>query len=143
MDSRAAALRRRSDQRDASFNRDHPLRISVHNEAQGMVQRISRRTFDAFNPERPSIAVNRFEEVEWLAERSKVVIGFVARDRISSDWTIGVQGRDEHGRFHEIESEEHIAYEEDARELLLTQMNRIVRSGTQVFPRAYPAGHRT
>jgi hypothetical protein len=57
-----------------------------------MIQHISRRTFDAFNPERPSIAVNRFEEVEWVAERSKVVIGFVARDRIRGDWTIGVKG---------------------------------------------------
>ena len=108
-----------------------------------MIQPISRRTFDSFNPERPSIPVSRFEEVEWLAERSKVVIGFVARDRIRGDWTIGVQGRDEHGRFHEIESEEHIAYEEDARERLLTHMNRIARSGTQVFPRVRPVGHRT
>ena len=108
-----------------------------------MIQPISRRTFDSFNPERPSIPVSRLEEVEWLAERSKVVIGFVARDRTRGDWTIGVQGRDEHGRFHEIESEEHIAYEEDARERLLTHMNRIARSGTQVFPRVRPVGHRT
>ena len=109
-----------------------------------MIQPISRRTFDAFNPERPSTPVNRFEEVEWLAERSKVVIGFVARDRIRGDWTIGVQGRDEHGRFHEIESEEHIANEEDARELLLTQMNRIVTEWHTGVPRVYQGvGHRT
>jgi hypothetical protein len=48
--------------------------------AQEMIQPISRRIFDAFNPERSSIPVNRLEEVEWFAERSKVVIGFVARD---------------------------------------------------------------
>ena len=109
-----------------------------------MIQPISRRTFDALNPERPSIAANRFQEVEWFAERSKVVIGLVAQERIRGDWMIGVQGRDEHGRFHEIESEEHIAHQEDAREVLVAKMDSITKSGRQVFPRVYQGvGHRT
>jgi hypothetical protein len=110
-----------------------------------VIQPISRRAFDAFNPDRPSMAASRFEEVEWFAERSRVVIGFVAQDRIRGDWTIGVLGRDEHGRFHEIDStEERYAYQEDAREVLLTKMDSIARSGRQVFPRIYQGvEHRT
>jgi hypothetical protein len=110
-----------------------------------VIQPISRRAFDAFNPDRPSMAASRFEEVEWFAERSRVVIGFVAQDRIRGDWTIGALGRDEHGRFHEIDStEERYAYQEDAREVLLTKMDSIARSGRQVFPRIYQGvEHRT
>ena len=110
-----------------------------------LIQPISRRTFDAFNPDRPPMAATRFEEVEWFAERSSVVIGFVAQDRIRGDRTIGVRGRDEHGRFHEIDSaEENYAYQEDAREVLVTKMDSFARSGRQVFPRVYQGvGHRT
>ena len=72
------------------------------------------------------------------------MIGFVARDRIRGDWTIGVQGATNTDAFMKSRAKKHIAYEEDARELLLTQMNRIVRSGTQVFPRVHQeVGHRT
>ena len=100
---------------------------------------ISRSAFDQLHPNRGPSWMQ--QEVEWFAERSRVLIGYVARnlkaerDRHSDNWSIAIEGRDERGQFHLIDSHEHLANLNDARTLLEKRMNELLATGLQVFPR--------
>ena len=100
---------------------------------------ISRSAFDQLHPNRSPSWMQ--QEVEWFAERSRVLIGYIARnleaerDLRSDDWSIAVEGRDERGQFHLIDSHDHLANQDDARSLLEKRMNELLATGLKVFPR--------
>jgi hypothetical protein len=99
------------------------------------IQSISRVVFNELHPNRRPAPEWMQKEVEWFAERSRVLIGYIARHVQSDDWTFVVEGRDEHGEFHPIESADHIDTPENARELLDACMRKLSASGMKVFPR--------
>jgi hypothetical protein len=94
---------------------------------------ISRSTFDQLHPNRPPAWMQ--EEVEWLAERSRLLIGYVARNLQSDYWSIVIEGRDERGEFHLVDSADHLSSQRDARALLEKRMNEVLATGVKVFPR--------
>ena len=100
---------------------------------------ISRSVFDQLHPNRASLWTQ--EEVEWFVERSRALIGYVARnlgserDGNSEEWSIVIEGRDERGQFHQIDSRGHLTSQSDARVLLEKRMNELLATGLKVFPR--------
>ena len=100
---------------------------------------ISRSAFDQLHPNRAHSWMQ--EEVEWFAERSRALIGYIARnvkterDRHPEDWSIVIEGRDERGQFHLIDSYNQLTSQGDARALLEKRMNELLASGLKVFPR--------
>jgi hypothetical protein len=107
---------------------------------------ISRSVFDQLHPNRASLWTQ--EEVEWFVERSRALIGYIARnlgserDRNSEEWSIVIEGRDERGQFHQIDSQGHLASQTDARVLLEKRMNELLATGLKVFPRRTGAAAR-
>ena len=107
---------------------------------------ISRSAFDQLHPNRGLLWMQ--EEVEWFAERSRALIGYIARnlesdrDGRSEDWLVGIEGRDERGEFHLIDSHDHLASQGDARALLEKRMNALLATGLKVFPRRAGVGAR-
>jgi hypothetical protein len=57
----------------------------------------------------------------------------------SHDWTFVVEGRDERGQFHAVDSLDHIATLEDARALLEASIGKLFATGLKVFPRDWDA----
>jgi hypothetical protein len=98
------------------------------------IQSITRTAFDQLHPRRSASSWIQ-EEVEWFAERSRAVIAYIASDVTSADWSIVIEGRDERGEFHPIESRAHIATLDEARTLIERTMNKVLGSGRKVFPR--------
>ena len=98
---------------------------------------VTRSTFDQLHPNRPKPPTQ--EEVEWFAERSRVLIGYVARDlgaaRDTATWLMAIEGRDEHGKFHVVDSSEHLGSQHEARAILEKRMNELLATGLKVFPR--------
>jgi hypothetical protein len=99
-----------------------------------LIQSITRTAFDQLHPRR-SVSSWIQEEVEWFAERSRALIAYIATNGRSADWSIVIEGRDELGEFHPIESRAHIASLDEARTLIERTMNRVLGTGVQVFPR--------
>jgi len=87
-------------------------------------------------------------EVEWFAERSRMLIGYIARnleserDRHVEDWSVVIEGRDERGQFHQIDSQGHLASQGDARTFLEKRMTELLATGLKVFPRRAGAAAR-
>ena len=104
---------------------------------------ISRNLFDQLHPHRATSWM--VEEVEWFAERSRLLIGYIARrigperDPQSEDWFIVIEGRDERGEFHVVDSREHIASQNEARTMLERRVNELIATGVKVFPRGLGA----
>jgi hypothetical protein len=100
---------------------------------------ISRSAFDQLHPNRAPKWMQ--EEVEWFAERSRALIGYIVRnlkaeqDLQSEDWSIVIEGRDERGEFHLVDSQDHLASQREARALLEKRMNQLLATGLKVFPR--------
>jgi hypothetical protein len=100
---------------------------------------VSRNVFDQLHPNRAPLWMQ--EEVEWFAERSRALIGYIARnlgsrrDPHPEDWLVVIEGRDERGEFHQIDSHGHLASQRDARTLLEKRMNELLATGLKVFPR--------
>ena len=94
---------------------------------------ISRSTFDQLHPNRPPAWTQ--EEVEWLAERSRALIGYIARNLQSDSWSMVIEGRDERGEFHLVDSQDHLASQREARTSLEKRINELLASGLKVFPR--------
>ena len=107
---------------------------------------ISRSAFDQLHPNRAPSWMQH--EVEWFAERSRALIGYIARnlesarDLPSEDWSIVIEGRDERGEFHLIDSHNHVPSQRDARALLEKRMNELLATGLKVFPRRAGAAAR-
>jgi hypothetical protein len=99
------------------------------------IQVISRSLFDQLHPARLTSAGWIQDEVEWFAERSRSLIGYIARNVQSSDWLCVIEGRDERGQFYEIESRDGLGTQEDARAVLEKRMNELMATGLKVFPR--------
>jgi hypothetical protein len=99
------------------------------------IQAISRTLFDQLHPTRPSSDGWTREEVEWFAERSRSLIGYLARNLRSGDWLCVIEGRDERGQFYEIESREGLVTQDDARAVIEKRMNELMATGLKVFPR--------
>ena len=100
---------------------------------------ISRSAFDQLHPNRAPLWMQ--EEVEWFAERSRALIGYITRnlhrerDLQSEHWSVAIEGRDERGQFHLIDSYNQLTSQGDARALLEKRMNELLASGLKVFPR--------
>jgi hypothetical protein len=75
------------------------------------------------------------EDIEWFADRSRIVIGYIARNVQSNDWTCVVEGRDERGQFYEIESQDGLGSRDDARSRLEGNIQELMMTGLKVFPR--------
>jgi hypothetical protein len=107
---------------------------------------ISRSAFDQLHPNRTPLWMQ--EEVEWFVERSRALIGYITRqlngerDPQSENWSIAIEGRDERGQFHLIDSHDHLASQRDARALLEKRMSELLASGLKVFPRRAGAATR-
>jgi hypothetical protein len=99
------------------------------------IQSITRIAFDQLHPRRSTPPSWIREEVEWFTERSRALIGYIATNVPSADWSIVIEGRDERGEFHPIESQAHIATLDDARSLVERTMNEVLGTGVKVFPR--------
>jgi hypothetical protein len=98
------------------------------------IQSITRTAFDQLHPRR-SASSWIHDEVEWFAERSRALIAYIATNDRSADWSIVIQGRDERGDFHPIESRTQIATLDEARTLVERTMNKVLGTGVKVFPR--------
>ncbi len=98
------------------------------------IQSISRVAFEELHPDRSKTSVWFQQEVEWFVERSRLLIGCIARNLQSDDWLFVVQGRDERGRFHEVESQAHLATHEEARNAFRSAVSQLVATGVKVFP---------
>lgn len=100
---------------------------------------ISRSAFDQLHPNRAAQWMQ--EEVEWFAERSRLLIGYIARnpeaerEPRSEDWSVVIEGRDERGEFHLVDSQDHVASQREARTFLEKRMNELLATGFKVFPR--------
>lgn len=103
------------------------------------VQAIPRTLFDQLHPRRRRFASAVQEEVEWFAERSRVLIGCITRNVYSRDWMFTVEGRDERGEFYALDSRDHIATVEDARALLEASISKLFATGLKVFPKHWDA----
>ena len=107
---------------------------------------ISRSAFDQLHPNRAPSWMQ--EEVEWFVERSRALIGYITRsleadrEAQSEDWSIVIEGRDERGEFHLIDSNTHLPSQRDARALLEKRMNELLATGLKVFPRRAGAATR-
>ena len=99
------------------------------------IQSISQSAFDQLHLHRRTSAAWMQEKVEWFTERSRVFVGYIVKDVRSSDWSFVIEGRDERGEFHPIESRDHIGGQEEARKLLETGMNELMATGVKVFHR--------
>jgi len=98
------------------------------------IQSITRTAFDQLHPRRSASSWIQ-EEVEWFAERSRALIAYIATNGRSPDWSIVIEGRDERGDFHPIESRTHIATLDEARTLVEKTMKEVLGTGLKVFPR--------
>jgi hypothetical protein len=100
---------------------------------------ISRSAFEQLHPNRASQWMQ--EEVEWFAERSRLLIGYIARhleserELQSENWLVVIEGRDERGEFHLVDSQDHLASQREARTSLEKRINELLASGLKVFPR--------
>ena len=107
---------------------------------------ISRNAFDQLHPHRPPMWMQ--EEVEWFTERSRVLIGYIARslraerEPQSEDWSFVIEGRDERGEFHPVDSQDHLASQRAARASLEKRMNELLATGLKVFPKRAGAAAR-
>ena len=99
-----------------------------------VVQPIPRSLFEQFGG-RFTLPASLEEDYEWFAERSRILIGYIARNRHSREWTFTVEGRDERGEFHAVDSLDHIATVEKARALLEASIAKLCATGLKVFPR--------
>jgi hypothetical protein len=99
-----------------------------------MIQAIPRTMFDQLHPGRARSSAWLQEEVEWFAERSRLLIGYISRSMQSHDWMFVVEGRDQRGEFHAVESRNHIGAQDDARALLEASIRRWMATGLKVFP---------
>jgi hypothetical protein len=98
------------------------------------IQSITRAAFEELHPDRATTSVWFQQEVEWFVERSRLLIGCIAKNVQSDDWLFVVQGRDECGRFHEIETQAHLATQEEARNVFRSTVSQLVATGVKVFP---------
>ena len=99
-----------------------------------MIQAIPRTMFEQLPPGRARSRAWLQEEVEWFAERSRLLIGYIARSMQSHEWMFVVEGRDPRGEFHAVESRDHIGAQDDARALLEDSIRRWMATGLKVFP---------
>jgi hypothetical protein len=74
------------------------------------------------------------EEVEWVSDLLKRVLGAVVLDRIDDDWSYVVFGRDEHGIFRAIDLKVSLPSQEIAAEQLREKMREHLSTGATVFP---------
>ena len=93
---------------------------------------ITRAAFDKFKPARPTAAETLFEEVEWFADNSGIVIGVITLDHSDRDYGIVVLGRDERGNFRAF-AEYRVDQLDDARDVLKSKMEKALASGKTVF----------
>jgi hypothetical protein len=106
------------------------------------IQPISRSTFLQLNPDHRKPTEWGQEEVEWFADRSRVLIAYIVRDtRSTAEWSIVIEGRDERGQFHPIESREHVATQQEARTVLEKRLHELIATGIKVFPRLAGTHH--
>ena len=103
------------------------------------IQSISSSTFQQLNPDHKKSALWVKEEIEWFVERSRALIACLVRDTTSGDWSFVIEGRDERGQFHPVDSHDHIPTQEDARTLLEKRINELLATGIKVFPRVLRA----
>jgi hypothetical protein len=98
------------------------------------IRPVSRIEFDEYGPARAPESEMIFDETEWFADDTGVVIGLIALDKRDQDWFIGVLGPDERGVFRAIDVESCIENIDDARAQLIKKMEGAVSTGERIFP---------
>jgi len=73
------------------------------------------------------------EEVEWFVERTRTLVAYISRNMNSGNWLFVIEGRDERGRFYELESRDGILSQAEARAELEKELNRVLATGLKVF----------
>jgi hypothetical protein len=101
------------------------------------IRPVSRIEFDQYGPARAPESETIFDETEWFADDSGVVIGVIALYKSDHDWFIGVLGRDERGIFRAIDVESCIGNIDEARVQLIKKMEEAVSTGERVFPQGH------
>lgn len=96
------------------------------------LESVSRRMFDEVHGtrQRPSWP---HDEVEWFVERSRTLIAYIARNTHSGNWLFVIEGRDERGQFHEVQSRDFIPSQAEARSDLEKELKRLLATGLKVF----------
>jgi hypothetical protein len=96
------------------------------------LESVSRRMFDEVHGDRhcPSWP---HDEVEWFVERTRTLIAYIARNMQSSNWLFVIEGRDERGRFHEVQLRDRIPSQAEARGELEKELHRLLATGVKVF----------
>ena len=86
---------------------------------------LSRRRFEALAGyiRRPEIVLC-IEEIEWFATRDERLVGMLARDRIDSDFSWVILGRDERLRFRAIDLNSSLPSPDAARQQLFERMKQ-------------------
>lgn len=97
------------------------------------IKSITQSEFNAFKPSRSPIIAAITEEVEWFADDADTIIGAVIYDKIDSDWSYVILGRDERGSFRCIGGDTTIADRETATTQLRGAMSEVEASGQTVF----------
>ena len=98
------------------------------------IRPVSRIEFDGYGPARAPESETVFDETEWFADDTGVVIGLIALYKSDRDWFIGVLGRDEQGVFRAIDVESCIENIDDARVQLIKKMEQTLSTGETIFP---------
>ena len=97
-----------------------------------VLQAVSRKMFDELHHHRTG-PLWPHEEVEWFVERTRTLIGSISRNMNSGNWVFVIEGRDERGRFYELESRDGILSQAEARAELEKELNRVLATGLKVF----------
>jgi hypothetical protein len=90
------------------------------------IRSISRNEFDAFQPFRAPETELRLTETEWFADDGGSVIGLIAEDSADKDWLVAVLARDQHGTFRAVDVESCIELQSEARDELLSRMEKAI-----------------
>lgn len=95
---------------------------------------LTRDEFESFNPVRGPMAPLVGSEQEWYADARKNVLGILVLDRIDSDWSWVVLGRDQRGKFRAIDADVSVEDRDAARDALLERLLKRSRTGRRTFP---------
>lgn len=102
------------------------------------IKKISKTEFDAFGPTRLAGIETIVEEKAWFQDDAGNLLGLVALDKMDKDWSFGLLGRDEQGRFRMFNSRVSLDSQEHAEELCRAVLEKVERSGQMQFPQGSP-----
>lgn len=100
----------------------------------GMLQKISKRRFDALaGYSRTPRIMALTEELEWYATADERVLGIVLRDRIDDDFSWVAMGRDETLRFRAVKVRASHPSQDEARQALFKTLEELAQAPDEEF----------